>query len=117
LDYFVADSVFHPFGNKKFGIVVALNLLENVEPPKLLNVISTQVNHGTILLSDPYDYDRGHSSVRYPIYEKDIRKRLKNFGFIISVKTKKPSFIPWNLIVNKRTNLNYNVDVILGKKL
>lgn len=116
LDYFVADSIFHPFGIKKFGLVLALNLLEIVEPSKLLKVISNQANNN-IFLSDPYDYDRGQNSVRYPIYEKDIRKKIKHLGFQISKNTKKPSNISWTLLLNKRAELNYKVDVILGKKL
>lgn len=116
LDYFVSDSIFHPFGNKKFGFVLALNMLEIVEPSKLLKVISTQTNN-LIFLSDPYDYDRGSKSVRYPIHEKDLRKKIKHLGYKISENTKKPSNIPWRLILNKRSELNYKVDVILGKKL
>ena len=117
LDFFVADSLNHPFGNKKFGLVVALNLLDIIEPSKLLKIISQQVHQGSILISDPYDYERGVKSVKHPISEKKIRMILRNFDFKLSRNTSKPSYIPWNLKLNSRTILNYKVDVILGKKL
>jgi 2-polyprenyl-3-methyl-5-hydroxy-6-metoxy-1,4-benzoquinol methylase len=116
LDFFVADSLEHPFGSKKFGLVVALNLLELVEPTKLLKTISTQIQNGTVLFSDPYDYERGINSVKNPIFENEIRNKLIHLGFSISPLTKKPSFIQWNLNLNSRASLYYKVDLILGKK-
>ena len=113
LDYFVADSLFHPFGNQKFGLVVALNLLEIVEPTKLLQIISNQVRHGFVLLSDPYDYMRDQKSVKTPVDAYELRAKLKNLGFKITPNTKKPSFVSWNLILNERASLNYKVDVLL----
>ncbi len=115
LDYFVADSLEHPFGNQKFGLVVALNLLELVEPTKLVKTISKQTK-GSFVLSDPYDYDRGKFSVKNPVTPKVLRKELKKHGFKISTNTAKPSFIPWNLSLNPRTRLNYQVDLVVCKK-
>ena len=114
-DYFVADSLEHPFGNQKFGLVVALNLLELVEPKKLVKIISRQTN-GTFVLSDPYDYDRGKFSVKNPITPQLLRKELQKQGFKISPNTRKPSFIPWNLRLNPRARLNYHVDLVVCKK-
>jgi len=116
LDFFVADSIKHPFGNQKFGLVVALNLLELVEPKQLIGTASKQIKKGTFVLSDPYDYDRGERSVRNPVTPEDLRKELKRCGFSLISGTKKPSFIPWNLNLNPRTKLNYSVDIIIGKK-
>lgn len=115
LNYFVADSLEHPFGNLKFGLVVALNLLELVEPNKLVKIISRQTK-GTLVLSDPYDYDRGKFSVKNPVTPTILRKELQKHGFRISSNTMKPSFIPWNLSLNKRTRLNYHVDLVVCKK-
>jgi 2-polyprenyl-3-methyl-5-hydroxy-6-metoxy-1,4-benzoquinol methylase/uncharacterized protein YbaR (Trm112 family) len=114
LDYFVADSLDHPFGKQKFGLVVALNLLEIIEPANLLELLSRQAN--VILLSDPYDYERGKDSVKKPILETELRKKLNHLGFTIYLGTKKPSFIPWNLVLNSRASLDYKVDLILAEK-
>ncbi|HXV66201.1 MAG TPA: methyltransferase domain-containing protein [Nitrosopumilaceae archaeon] len=115
LDYFVADSLENPFGNQKFGLVVALNLLEIIEPANLLELLSRQTSNA-ILLSSPYDYERGKDSVKKPILENELRKKLHNLGFAISPGTKKPSFIPWKLLLNSRASLNYMVDLILANR-
>ena len=38
-DFFVADVLNQPFGKKKFDLVLALNMLEVVEPLKILEKI------------------------------------------------------------------------------
>lgn len=115
LDYFVADSLEHPFGNQKFGLVVALNLLELVEPKKLVKIIGKQTK-GTLVISDPYDFDRGKFSVQSPLNPEVLREELQKQGFRISSNTMKQSFIPWNLNLNPRTKLNYRVDLVVCKK-
>ena len=69
-----------------------------------------------MLLTDPYDYVRGKSSVKSPLYEKDVRQKLKKSGFLITNKTNTPSSINWILKINPRTKLIYKVDIIIGKK-
>jgi len=115
LDYFVADSIEHPFGNQKFGLVVILNLLELVEPNELVKIAAKQTK-GTLVVSDPYDYDRGQHSVKNPFTPQALRTELQKNHFRISSETKKPSFIPWNLSLNPRTRLNYRVDLVVCKK-
>ena len=75
-EYILSDMLQHPFGKKKFNLVIALNLFELVEPRLLINTISSQIRNGLIFLSDPYDYDRGKNSVKHPLYEKQIREIL-----------------------------------------
>ncbi|MDC0194513.1 methyltransferase domain-containing protein [Candidatus Nitrosopelagicus sp.] len=116
VDFFVSDSLLHPFGKKKFDIVFALNMLELVEPISLLNTLFKQVRKGYIVISDPYDYERGKNSVKKPLYENDIRRNIRNLGMSIVHNTIKPSLLPWNLKINSRTSLNYNVDLIIAKK-
>ncbi len=116
VDFFVSDSLCHPFGKKKFDIVLALNMLELVEPTELLKTMLKQVKHGYIVISDPYDYDRGKNSVRVPLYEHDIRKKINDLGMSIVCNTKTPSSLSWNLKINSRTSLNYKVDLIFAKK-
>lgn len=116
LDYFVADVLNHPFGKKKFDLVLALNMLEVVEPLKILEKIS-QMTSNYVVLSDPYDYVRGKNTVNFPLYENDIRKKIRSFGFSLIKKTNIPNSINWTLKINPRTKLNYKVDVIIAKKL
>jgi len=115
-EYILSDVLQHPFGKKKFDLIIALNLFELVEPLSLLNTISSQIRNGLIFLSNPYDYDRGKNSVKYPLYEKQIRKTLIQKKFLITKSTKSSSNIVWNLKINKRTNLVYKVDIISGVK-
>ncbi|QUC64964.1 methyltransferase domain-containing protein [Nitrosopumilus sp. K4] len=116
LDYFVADSLSDVFGKTNFDLILALNVLELIEPVKLLQHASRHIKRGFFVISDPYDFDRGINSVKHPLNETSLRQNLEKLGFSITLKTKKPSFHSWNLKINPRTTLNYKVDVIIGKK-
>jgi 2-polyprenyl-3-methyl-5-hydroxy-6-metoxy-1,4-benzoquinol methylase len=116
LDYVVADSLSSVFAQSQFNLIIALNILELVEPVDLLKHVSKQISSGYFVISDPYDFDRGTHSVKKPLDESQLRSYLQKFGFKISSKTKNPSFIPWNLKLNSRATLNYKVDLIIGKK-
>ncbi|MEK6980099.1 MAG: methyltransferase domain-containing protein [Thermoproteota archaeon] len=116
LDYFVADLMSDVFGKTKFDLILALNVLELVEPKDLLKYISQQILKGHFVISDPYDFDRGKNSVKKPLDELILRTSLEELGFTISVKTKKPSYLTWNLKLNPRSTLNYKVDLIIAKK-
>ena len=114
--YILSDAINHPFGNKKFDLVVALNLFDIVEPSLLVETISKQISDGLIFLSDPYDYDRGKNSVKKPLDENQIRATLCQNGFQITKNTKKPTKITWNIKFNERISINYKVDVIIASK-
>jgi uncharacterized protein YbaR (Trm112 family) len=116
LDYFVADLMSDVFGKTKFDLILALNVLELVEPTDLLKHISRHVSKGTVVLSDPYDFDRGKNSVKKLLDESTLRTNLEELGFAIDVKTKKPSYLTWNLKLNPRSTLNYKVDLIIAQK-
>lgn len=115
-DFFLADSLSMPFGAMKFDIVVALNVLELIEPVKLLRIIRLQTKR-FVILSDPYDYERGKSSVKVRLDAKSLRSKLKQAGFKLIHNTYKPSFVSWKLDVNPRLELNYKVDLILATLL
>ncbi len=55
-DYFVSNSLFRPFGKRKFELVLGLNVLELIEPLDFLKVVSSQVK-GILIISDPYDFE------------------------------------------------------------
>ena len=115
LDYFVADFLSPIFGTLQFDLILALNVLELIEPTEFLNHVSKQITAGHFLITDPYDFDRGANSVKKPLDESTLRTTLQNLGFKISSKTKNYSSIPWNLKLNKRASLNYKVDLVIAK--
>jgi len=116
LDYVIADFLSPVFGKSKFDLILALNVLELVEPLKLLNHISKQISTGYFVITDPYDFDRGVNSVKNFLDETTLRIHLKSLGFKIAPKTQTPSNISWNLKLNARATLNYKVDFVIGKK-
>ena len=116
LDYFVADSLSPVFGKLKFDLILALNVLEIIEPKVLLKSISKQIHKGYFVISDPYDFDRGSNSVKNPLDASSLRMNLNSLGFKILHSTKNPSNIPWNLKLNPRATLNYKVDLVIGQK-
>ena len=116
VEYVVSDFKYNPFLNTKFNLIIALNVLELMEPDILLKQISKQISSGYVIISDPYDFERGGNSVKNPMNEIVLRKKLKNLKFKITSKTKTPSNIQWNLKLYDRASLNYKVDVIIAKK-
>lgn len=116
-DFVIADAFSNIFGKLNFELVVALNVLEMLEPITLLKKISHQISNGTVIISDPYDFDRGVNSIKNPVDEQSIRQFMNDLGFKITSETKKSSEIPWNLQLHYRATLNYKVDLIIGKKL
>ena len=114
--YILSDVIKHPFGKKKFDLIVALNLFDIVEPSLLIKTISKQISNGLFFLSDPYDYNRGKNSVKKPLDENQIRETLRQNGFEITKNTKKPTKINWNIKFNERISINYKVDIIIARK-
>jgi len=114
MDFFVANSLFPPFGKSKFELVLGLNVLELIEPLDFLKVVSSQVT-GILIISDPYDFERGKNSVKVRLDSKSLRNELKKLGFVFIQKTEKPSFLPWRLKVNERLSLHYRVDLIIAR--
>lgn len=118
LDYVVADSLEQPFGKTKFDLVMGLNLLELIEPKSLVRILAEQVQkNGTLILSDPYDFERGEKSIKEPLYENELRREITNLGLAILPKTKRPSFHKWTLTLNKRASLHYLVDLVVAKNV
>ena len=97
-------------------MILALNLLELIEPIDFLKHISAQIQKGNLIISDPYDYDRGINSVKNPLDENTLRQNLRNLKFNIISNTNVPSKISWNLKLNPRTTLNYKVDLVIAEK-
>lgn len=116
LDFFLSDFLSPIFGKLNFDLVLALNVLELVEPSNFLKQVSVQIDSGYFVISDPYDFDRGKNSVKQAFDESTLRNRMRKLGFAILSSTKKPSYIKWNLKLNPRSQLRYDVDLVIGKK-
>ena len=116
LDYIVADFLSPIFGKFQFDLVLALNVLELVEPTEFLKHVSKQIDKGYFVISDPYDFDRGSNSVKKLLDEKLLRMNLQNLDFKITPETKMPSHMSWILKLNPRATLNYDVDLVIAKK-
>ena len=117
-EYVVADFASGVFARTKFDTILALNVLELAEPELLLRQVSAQTSRGgTFVLSDPYDYERGSRSAKKPLGSKEIRSVLQKLGFAVSVRTRRPAYIPWSLKINPRATLRYRVDLVISKKL
>ena len=114
LDYVAADSLSPVFG-KKFDLVVALNMLDIVEPLDLLGHISGQIACGSVVISDPYDFDRT-APPGQKIDAAALRAELERLGFAISPDTREPSYIPWHLRISERVAMQYMADLAVGSR-
>lgn len=111
--YVLADINRGRFGTH--DIVVALNMLDVVEPHTLLKSMMAHAAE-YIVLSDPYDYGRGDCTVKMPMGSIAIREHIRHLGFQVSDDTAQPLFVPWEIRINPRTSVRYRVDVIVAKR-
>lgn len=112
VEFIVSDAIKLPFESRFFQSVVALNLVDRVDPHKLIDSINSCINdNGKLILIDPYHFVNENSNEQSSSIQ--IRKMVEKFGYKIESKE---SYIPWILKMNQRSYLFYFVDFIVAKR-
>jgi SAM-dependent methyltransferase/uncharacterized protein YbaR (Trm112 family) len=115
-EFFVANVLQLPFENK-FDLIVSLNLIDLVDPRKLLaNIHSLLASRGHLVLTDPYDFRDERGNPRKLYDAKSLREMLSDIGFRIDRSTSTESFIPWVLRIHNRAYLVYFDDLVIARR-
>jgi SAM-dependent methyltransferase/uncharacterized protein YbaR (Trm112 family) len=112
VEFIVSDAIHLPFESRFFQSVVTLNLVDRVDPHKLIDSINSCINdNGKLILIDPYHFVNENSNEQSNSIQ--IRKMVEKLGYKIESKE---SYIPWILRMNQRSYLFYFVDLIVAKR-
>jgi SAM-dependent methyltransferase len=118
LEFLVADTLKLPFPNGMFDLIIALNILDLLEPSDfLMHVKELSRKNGELVIADPYDF-RDQKGDPQNIHDgKSIRRMLRSNGYVIDKDFRHESYLPWIIRINRRAYLVYFADFIIAKKL
>lgn len=112
VEFIVSDAINLPFESRFFQSIIALNLVDRVDPNKLIVSINRCIkDNGKLILIDPYHFVKENSHDQYDSIQ--IRKIIEKLGYKIS---NNESYIPWILKMNERFYLFYFVDFIMANR-
>lgn len=112
IEFLVSDAISLPFESSYFQSIIALNLVDRVDPNKLIVSINRCIkDNGKLILIDPYHFVNNSNDQFDSI---QIRKIIEKFGYKISSNE---SYIPWIVKMNERAYLFYFVDFIVANKV
>jgi SAM-dependent methyltransferase/uncharacterized protein YbaR (Trm112 family) len=110
VEFIVSDAINLPFKSRFFQSVVVLNLIDRVDPHKLMVSINGCIkDDGKLILIDPYHFVNENNNDRFDSIQ--IRKMVEKLGYKIMSNE---SYIPWIVKMNERSYLFYFVDFILA---
>ena len=113
VEFIVSDAINLPFESKFFQCVVALNLVDRVDPHKLIGSINSCIkDNGNLILIDPYHFVNENSNNQFDSIQ--IRKIVEKLGYKIKSNE---SYIPWIVKMNERSYLFYFVDFIVANRI
>jgi SAM-dependent methyltransferase/uncharacterized protein YbaR (Trm112 family) len=113
VEFIVSDAINLPFDSKFFQCVIALNLVDRVDPLKLLDSINSCIkDNGKLILIDPYHFVNENSNDHFDSIQ--IRKIVERLGYLINSNE---SYIPWIVKMNERSYLFYFVDFIVANRI
>lgn len=116
LEFFVSDVLHTPFSSLKFDLIMALNLIDLVQPNGLISSIHKLLkDNGQGVFANPYDYRLELGLARF-VDGQAFRTFLENSGFEVVQTTAKESYIPWIIKIHDRSYLFYFVDLVMAKK-
>jgi SAM-dependent methyltransferase/uncharacterized protein YbaR (Trm112 family) len=113
VEFIVSDAINLPFESRFFQSVVALNLVDRVDPHKLMDSINSCIkDNGKLILIDPYHFVNENSNDHFDSIQ--IRKIVERLGYLINSNE---SYIPWIVKMNERSYLFYFVDFIVANRI
>jgi ubiquinone/menaquinone biosynthesis C-methylase UbiE len=113
IEFIVSDAINLPFESSFFQSIIALNLVDRVNPNKLIVSINRCIkDNGKLILIDPYHFVDENSNHEFDSIQ--IRKIIEKFGYKINSNE---SYIPWIVKMNERAYLFYFVDFIVANRV
>jgi len=113
VEFIVSDAINLPFESRFFQSVVALNLVDRVDPHKLMDSINSSIrDNGKLILIDPYHFVNVNTNNQFGSIQ--IRKIVEKLGYKINSNE---SYVPWIVKMNERSYLFYFVDFIVANRV